>query len=1483
MARRFSPRLFRAAAALLFTFAPPTASAQQPRARSDTIRDLRNVLTTGYILQDRNHDDVIDFVNVKIVVPVARTEADLAAAANIAARLGYETSATNLDLVALDSERTTGYDVPVILIGSHNALVSRGGATLERSISGLAPGQGAAVLIRPNSYFRQGGVLIAGNDATGLIAVSNYFVSRYPSVWAVRGSSYTDVGDRLTTYLDQQSVRVDGVSLDRIVIDASRRGVGRVDASVRVADSAAFARAVAALSPTDSATGDSTGAGRGAGAGRGGGRGAGAVAGDSTAPGGGRGRLRRADLQFADLDRLDVEVSAGDRRTVVHITPARPWQTRPGNEFAARGSPDFTLSDIYSIRGLFQDTNGDLVPDRTDAFISLHGTESPRGIATIAERIGLETAGMRLPFVRVGGEDESPQDAGFPIIYGIGHYQIDRLKQAGKLHGNVDKPGEGFIQFARGDFGGRNGLVIGASDKAGLDAISDYVARRMPNLWEYGKGNYGLSDVETETRRFFQAREAPGQTALAVYKLGVWLDRLKGKDIDSVGVEISAKERYEGLDRYATQLIHARFPNAKATVLTRKTGFGVGKPIFTDERDLPWEVDAFWKAFRGEALPKLSAKSQGRIDVRLSESPEIRARITQDIRRELQSKGITKDAFDVEVLSAYKQGYSWLYDEILPKLKGQHVGRIEITYHTLKDSREVKWQVVESDTRWLQELYPIDAILARELGIPDSAITFTPTQKLDPIYTVRALASNGNEILHASFTPKYVERPMFDLFPEYEHVRVTTGWANVTDNGRTVLDQRIKTDPETFWDYFQTDTYKKITDYTMDIQDGRPSQNNAPFFDELTVNLTMSEPNYRLGLDEEVISSLEAIHEDIYFETLTLFDLIGGRYGAGQLTYPGRVIPIVHPSVEGKPGHVKVTFTGKDHGVPELVLAYRARGHEPVKDKYPLAALPTEAPKLRGITARAEEQGVSQLLFDVTAIDSGYKYEDYKLRGAEEANDRTLLPAELLIGMVRAMDDLHKAGVAEDALSFDRVREMLFRVALRDSAVAYSRLVSLPRSGHPMSTRTPVLLDKNFRYTGQRIVQWDTPIPPAESDSILSKLATFPVVKPYFMAKSFLGQNIFAADFLPPTEAKFVSQAKLNALKPTLLLSGRQHANEVSSTSYILRLGELIATDTNYTKLLRKVNVVLHPITNADGARLAYDLQKISPDFMLHAGYLGALGVDATTGANTEDPIYPESRVRPRLQEMWLPDIFMNLHGYPSHEWVQLFEGYSGWVRGRTGTQRQWLSPRGWFVPGFSYVDDRRNPEFKTAQFAILDSVAKAITGTPAVDSMNKRLYARYQKYGKQDTENFREYFQDGILVYESLRGTELAGGAGGADGGADALGAAPAAGGGRGAPGGRGGGGGGGAGGGVNSPRVTYFSVTTESPDETARGDWMKLVASAGLTETSALLRYLATGVNDVRRDVAEYEGVVTRSVARRKPVTPKPPARAAGRAMNP
>ena len=97
---------------------------------------------------------------------------------------------------------------------------------------------------------------------------------------------------------------------------------------------------------------------------------------------------------------------------------------------------------------------------------------------------------------------------------------------------------------------------------------------------------------------------------------------------------------------------------------------------------------------------------------------------------------------------------------------------------------------------------------------------------------------------------------------------------------------------------------------------GAPSFSKQPYFKQLKVEIWASEPDSRLGLDEEIVSSLEALHDEIYFDTL---DFLRGitdldvedetlpedtsRYSA-----PGNVFPIIHPSSEGEAPRIKVTL-----------------------------------------------------------------------------------------------------------------------------------------------------------------------------------------------------------------------------------------------------------------------------------------------------------------------------------------------------------------------------------------------------------------------------------------------------------------------------------------------------------------------------------------------------------------------------------------------
>jgi hypothetical protein len=130
--------------------------------------------------------------------------------------------------------------------------------------------------------------------------------------------------------------------------------------------------------------------------------------------------------------------------------------------------------------------------------------------------------------------------------------------------------------------------------------------------------------------------------------------------------------------------------------------------------------------------------------------------------------------------------------------------------------------------------------------------------------------------------------------------------------------------------------------------------------------------------------------------------------------------------------------------------------------------------------------------------------------------------------------------------------------------------------------------------------------------------------------------------------------------------------------------------------------------------------------------------------------------------------------------------------------------------------------------------MAVAVTGDPDVHAMNERLYARYKKYGEQDRDGFTEYFHNGMVVSMRLKGAESIGN-------------------------------------GLTSPRITYFSVTTEAPDETARGEWMNLMGKVGLAHTTSTLRYLANGVFEVEREAEAFDGAVMRKFFRVKPVLPR------------
>src|SRR5258708_18202973 len=109
--------------ALLIFFLPPAATGSGRTAADEApIGSLAEWFKPGVVFQDRNGDGVVDFVNAQVVLPENPSAVEIAAASDVAARLGFETSAMDLPLVRLNPG-TTGAKArttPTVFVGARS-------------------------------------------------------------------------------------------------------------------------------------------------------------------------------------------------------------------------------------------------------------------------------------------------------------------------------------------------------------------------------------------------------------------------------------------------------------------------------------------------------------------------------------------------------------------------------------------------------------------------------------------------------------------------------------------------------------------------------------------------------------------------------------------------------------------------------------------------------------------------------------------------------------------------------------------------------------------------------------------------------------------------------------------------------------------------------------------------------------------------------------------------------------------------------------------------------------------------------------------------------------------------------------------------------------------------------------------------------------------------------------------------------------------
>jgi hypothetical protein len=1374
--------------------APPRAPAGPP-----VIDSLAAVFTlAGGAVADVNADGLADSVTARVVVPATATAEDIEAAANIAGRLGYETTSLSLPLVLRDTEAAVAEVRLPILVGRQNALVrnlaERGAIDLEA----LQPGQGLVALVA-SAIGGRPAIVVAGGDDAGTLAAGTQVAARLPRLWNMSGMTLGAIEQQIPAYLAKHGISGSPARVVALVVDAERRGVAsvRVRASVPPAQAS---RAIAVLTELDAAHR--------------------------------RGQEERT-LNFAEAAVTIIEVVAAGRkqgeaavrrsglnaRTLT--PPVDPDEYAPEPNAAGIVEPrlapvkPFDLATAYSIEGWYGDAYQDLIPDRTDTSIIIGDASDAIGAAHIAARLGLETTGMNLPITRRDNKVKEPGAEASPILVGRANTLVQQLVKIGKTRLDDLQPGQGEVHVVPRAFGTATATVVAGADAAGTLAASNYLAGRAPYLWDVARGGLTVEDLATDVSRFLAAKSGAGQAGQAVQELKAVLDELQGKTIESFDARLFIEKGDKALDTHLASRIRAAI-GAAAVVNVVSQGVTDAAPVFEEKVEIPWEVDEFRARIRSDVIPKVKPGVTVELQGRLSEPRQIRDQIAEEMRAELKKAGAA--APRVRILSAYKQGFSWLTEEIIPALKGRNAKAIRIRVAAHRPDLTKKFKFYSVPTRWLHELYPVDELFQRDLGIPTSAFRMELVENASDTYALEALDAGGRVILRAAFSPKSVDREYLDKFPGWSRVEVTTGWLTARVGDQVAFDGRIQTDPERFWDHYQAKILPKVYDNVIRVTGGKPTADKQPFFRDFDLEVWMSEPDERIGVDEELVSSLEALHEDLYFVTLDFFAAMGRTLTKARLNAPGKIFPIVHPARAGQPGEARVLYAGNAATKAKLDITYKQKGSDkPTIISRDLSRIDTTTPAV--LRAVVRDDRVSELELQVEAKD------DKEASRAVDAID--------------GLTSLQAAGLFKTALSYDRVDQVAVAVLLKEARtrrVVRHTGVSTPSNVRSAATGTPAAR-----------VAWDHVIGPDESERVVAALAAYPAIHSFKVGQSYRGRDISAMEITLPAAGELVSVAKLTAYKPTILIMGRQHANEVSSTGHILRLAELLATDAAYQAILKRVNVVLCPVMNPDGAQMAHDLQKLTPTWMLHAGRYSALGMDITSRAGG---LLPEAEVEGRLWRQWLPDIYLNPHGYPSHEWVQPFSGYVA-----PGFRAYWSS-RGWYTM-LSSLRDPRAPDQAEATAALREAIVHEINSSADVRAMNLRHQDRYRRWATGFAPHLFgiEVYKDTTIYYSDPETGEPRG---------SRRAAVPPSG-----PAGRRAG--------IGSwPQVTFMSGMTEAPDETAQGEWLNLVTRAGFSFLMAHVKYLEQGQYRVERieEGGQRDGAVL-TMLRVRPVMPARPAR--------
>ncbi|MGQ9618017.1 MAG: hypothetical protein ACUVUG_03535, partial [Candidatus Aminicenantia bacterium] len=546
--------------------------------------DLSSVIEMGWFLKDKNLDGFPDFLDCKIILPKNPSLELIRSASEIAFRLSFESEGITPPIVFTENEIKKDEALHnVILLGDsnlHRSLLKKIGIPYS------VPDNSAIIEV---FNLQSGSILsIRGSDGASIFYSVKNFFSRFPYIWEIygrkTGTTFVKIREEVDKFLKEKGVKVEKICFKKIIYENREEIEKRKkpfelefyesdSGEVKILEVEIVVESKKALKDGINAIKELK---------------------DSRRFG-----KKTKILNYSGISELLFIFIHSDFSEKIPLErvgfPERMLSRRLTTELvkvkAKPKTKEISLSNLFSTSGMIKEEEKGV--EKLDAKVVLTRSEICPSVAEIASRLGLESTGITMPLTLLDEEIDKFDEIDFnPIIMGEKNLLTQYLIKSGKLKLPNLKKEEGLISIVPKAFNNFTAFVICGNIKS----ASLYFAKHLPFIWKEEKGGMEIFKIEDNINSFFKMRNFEGQASLARKYLKDFLLRNPLENIDTLKIEIFLENPEPNFSKAFDDIFRGK--QIEINLINSKDE----RNIFELEREIPYEVDEFWRIWNEEIL-----------------------------------------------------------------------------------------------------------------------------------------------------------------------------------------------------------------------------------------------------------------------------------------------------------------------------------------------------------------------------------------------------------------------------------------------------------------------------------------------------------------------------------------------------------------------------------------------------------------------------------------------------------------------------------------------------------------------------------------------------------------------------------------------------------------------------------------------------------------------------------------------------------------